>query len=112
MFTNGLSTSPSNYAPWPRGDVLDNVTQQRRLMNEMFGVERVKMVYGWSMGAQQAYHWAAAHPAEVARAVVLCGSARTAVHNQVFLRTQMAILEAAPEYDGTALFSARAGKRR
>ena len=37
----------------------DNVTQQRRLLNELFGVERVKLVYGWSMGAQQAYHWAA-----------------------------------------------------
>ena len=89
----------------------DNVAAQRRLLREVFGVERLHCVYGWSMGAQQAYHWAAAYPAEVARAVVLCGSARTAVHNQVFLRTQIAILEAAPEYDGTALFSAQPSPR-
>ena len=44
---------------FPEVTTYDNVTQQRRLLNELFGVERVKMVYGWSMGAQQAYHWAA-----------------------------------------------------
>ena len=32
------------------------IQQQRRLLNELFGVDRLKMVYGWSMGAQQAYH--------------------------------------------------------
>ena len=36
------------------------------------------------MGALQAYHWAALFPHAVARAVVNCGVARTAVHNQVF----------------------------
>jgi homoserine O-acetyltransferase/O-succinyltransferase len=111
MFTNGLSSSPSNCAPWP-GLVTswDSVAAQRRLLREVWGIEHLHCVYGWSMGAQQAYHWAAAHPAEVARAVVLCGSARTAVHNQVFLRTQIAILEAAPEFDGTSLFAAQPAK--
>jgi len=108
MFTNGLSSSPSNTAPWPAlVTAWDNVAAQRRLLREVFGLERLHCVYGWSMGAQQAYHWAAAHPGEVARIVVNCGSARTAVHNQVFLRSLMAVLEAAPEYDGTALFAAQ-----
>jgi homoserine O-acetyltransferase len=107
MFTGGLSSSPSNCAPWP-GLVTawDNVRAQRRLLSEVFGVEKLHAVYGWSMGAGQAYHWAAAFPDAVARIVVNCGSARTSVHNQVFLRTQIAILEAASEYDGVALFSA------
>ncbi|WP_043359125.1 alpha/beta fold hydrolase [Belnapia sp. F-4-1] len=108
MFTNGLSTSPSNCPAWP-GLVTawDNVAAQRRLLREVFGIERLHAVYGWSMGAQQAYHWAAAHPEAVARIVVNCGSARTAVHNQVFLRSQMAVLEAAPEYDGRGQFTAQ-----
>jgi homoserine O-acetyltransferase len=107
MFTGGLSSSPSNAAPWPAlVTAWDNVAAQRRLLREVFGVERLHAVYGWSMGAQQAYHWAAAHPGEVARAIVNCGSARTSTHNQVFLRGLIATLEAAPEYDGTALFSA------
>ncbi len=96
MFTNGLSTSPSNYAgEFPLVTTFDNVTQQRRLMNELFGVEKVKMVYGWSMGAQQAYHWAALFGASVERIVVNCGSARTAPHNFVFLEGVRTALQAA-----------------
>jgi homoserine O-acetyltransferase len=96
MFTNGLSTSPSNYeGEFPQVTTTDNVTQQRRLMNEVFGVERVKMVYGWSMGAQQAYHWAALFGASVERIVVNCGSAKTAPHNFVFLEGVRSSLMAA-----------------
>jgi hypothetical protein len=57
--------------------------------------------------AQQAYHWAALFPDQVERAVILCGSARTAVHNQVFLRSLLATLEAAPEHVGNGRFSAQ-----
>jgi homoserine O-acetyltransferase len=107
MFANGLSSSPSQAVSWP-GLVTawDNVRAQARLLREVWGIEQVHAVYGWSMGAQQAYHWAAAFPGKVGRIVVNCGSARTAEHNRVFLRSMMAILEAAPEYDGRALFSA------
>ena len=111
MFGNGLSSSPSNTPDYPGlVTAADNVRAQRRLLRERFGIEHVACAYGFSMGAQQAYHWAALFPDAVERAAVVCGSARTAVHNQVFLRTQMAILEAAPEYDGTALFSAQPAK--
>jgi homoserine O-acetyltransferase len=85
MFTNGLSSSPSNTPDFPNVTTFDNVTQQRRLLKELFGIERVKMVYGWSMGAQQAYHWAALFGDAVERIVVNCGSAKTAPHNFVFL---------------------------
>lgn len=86
MFTNGLSSSPSNTpGEFPQVTTYDNVLQQRRLLNELFGVDRLKMVYGWSMGAQQAYHWAALFGDAVERIVVNCGSARTAPHNFVFL---------------------------
>ena len=102
MFTNGLSTSPSNYdGEFPQVTAYDNVVQQRRLMNEVFGVERIKMVYGWSMGAQQAYHWAALFGASVERIVVNCGSARTAPHNFVFLEgVRTAVQNARTPQDG------------
>src|SRR5260370_13929358 len=79
MFTNGLSTSPSNCdqrqgGDFPQVTTYDNVTQQRRLLAEVFGVDRVKLVYGWSMGAQQAYHSAALFGDAVERIVVNCGS--------------------------------------
>ena len=91
MLANGLSTSPSN-APepiagerFPRVTHADNVSLQARLLGEVFGVERVRLVVGWSMGGQQAYHWAAMYPDAVERIAVICGAARTAPHTYVFL---------------------------
>jgi homoserine O-acetyltransferase len=95
MFTNGLSSSPSNTPDFPQVTTYDNVIVQRRLLNELFGVDRLKMVYGWSMGAQQAYHWAALFGEAVERIVVNCGSARTAPHNFVFLEGIRTTLQAA-----------------
>src|ERR1700744_2072199 len=107
MFGNGLSSSPSDTDDYPTLVTLyDNVQTQRRALAELFGIDRVACVYGWSMGALQAYHWAALFPGAVERIVVNCGVARTAVHNQVFLRSLMATLEAAPQHIGNGRFSA------
>jgi homoserine O-acetyltransferase len=100
MFTNGLSSSPSNTPDFPQVTTYDNVMQQRRLLAEAFGVDRVKMVYGWSMGAQQAYHWAALFGDSVERIVVNCGSAKTAPHNFVFLEGVRTALQADPAWNG------------
>ena len=108
MFGNGLSSSPSNDPAYPAlVTAADNVTAQQLFLRESFGIEQVACVYGWSMGAQQAYHWAALFPDRVERAIVCCGSARTAPHNRVFLEGLRAILEAAPEYTGAGRFRAR-----
>jgi homoserine O-acetyltransferase len=107
MFGNGLSSSPSNTPDYPALVTnADNVRAQKRLLGEVFGISRVAGVYGFSMGAQQAYHWAALFPEAVERAVVVCGSARTSVHNKVFLLSLLATLEAAPEHLGGGRFSA------
>ncbi len=106
MFGNGLSSSPADLPDYPAlVTIHDNVQTQRRLLREQFGIERVACVYGWSMGALQAYHWAALFPDAVDRIVVNCGVARTSVHNQVFLRGLMAVLEAAPEHIGNGRFA-------
>ncbi|WP_131195797.1 alpha/beta fold hydrolase [Lichenihabitans psoromatis] len=107
MFGNGLSSSPSNTPDYPTVvTTADNVRAQKRLLAEAFGIERVAGVYGFSMGAQQAYHWAALFPDAVERAIVVCGSAKTSVHNKVFLLSLLATLEAAPEHIGGGRFSA------
>ena len=112
LFGNGLSSSPSNTRTPLTGDRYPNVTYldavrvQQRLLAEVFGVERVRMVYGWSMGAMQAYHWASAFPDRVERIAVVCGSARCAPHNAVFIEGVRAALTADPAYlDGA--FTAR-----
>lgn len=107
MLGNGLSSSPSNTPDYPKlVRPSDNVQAQRRFLQGQFGIEKLHAVYGWSMGAQQAYHWAALLPDAVSRIVVNCGSARTAVHNKVFLASLMATLEAASEHIGDGRFSA------
>jgi len=107
MFGNGLSSSPSNTPDYPTlVTSADNVRAQKRLLAEQFGIERIACVYGFSMGAQQAYHWAALFPDAVERAIVVAGSAKTSPHNQVFLLSLLATLEAAPEHIGNGRFSA------
>lgn len=106
-FGNGQSTSPSNVASplsrgrWPAVSHLDNVTAQARLLTEVFGVGRLALIYGWSMGAQQALHWGALMPDRVERICALCGSARTSVHNKVFLDGVRATLTADANWTGT-----------
>ena len=87
LFGNGLSSSPSNTppadAPFPAISYHDAVAIQRRLVEEQFGITRIALVYGWSMGGMQAYHWAACHPAprscaaaRAARLTIMCSSMR------------------------------------
>lgn len=104
LFGNGLSSSPSN-TPWPDvgsryPDVsyFDAVHVQRRMLAELWGIDRVALVYGWSMGGMQAYHWAALFPEAVERIAVVCGSARCAPHNRVFIDGAMHALMADPAY--------------
>ena len=107
MFSNGLSSSAADTEDYP--DVVtmaDNVRAQHRLLTEEFGVTKVAASYGFSMGAGQAYHWAALYPDLVERAIVVCGSARTSPHNRVFLSGLLRTLEAAPEYEGDGRFRA------
>ena len=91
MLGNGLSSSPSNTPQphdrvrFPRINVRDNVESQYRLVTEHFGIERLALVLGWSMGAGQTYQWAVSHPEMVPRALPFCGSSRTSPHNIVFL---------------------------
>ena len=100
QFGNGLSSSPSN-TPFPQDRMrfpvvhpYDNVRAQHRLLTERYDIERVKLVVGFSMSGQQAFHWGALYPDLVERIAPICGSARTAVHNYVFLEGVKAALTA------------------
>jgi homoserine O-acetyltransferase len=106
LFGNGVSSSPSNTAiphnagRFPLCTIYDNVMVQHRLLTEVFGVERLALAVGWSMGAQQAYQWAALWPDKVARLMAVCGSARCAPHNYVFLEGMRAALTADAAWNG------------
>jgi homoserine O-acetyltransferase len=104
LFGNGLSSSPStaampaNGSRWPQFTIADNIHVQKRLLHETFGIERVAMACGWSMGGMQAYHWAALYPQCVERLAVICGAAKTSPHNQVFLEGVKATLTTDAHY--------------
>jgi homoserine O-acetyltransferase len=105
MLSNGLSSGAAETPDYPKlVTSWDNVHAQRRLLTEQFGIAKLHAVYGFSMGAQQAYHWAAIFPDDVARIIAVCGSARTADHNKVFLSGLLRTLEAAPEHLGDGRF--------
>ena len=100
LFGNGLSSSPSNTSPpadgphFPEVTLYDNVECQHRLLTEVFGIEQIRLVAGWSMAGCQAYHWAAQYPEMVAAILPFCASARTSPHNYVFLEGVKAALTA------------------
>ena len=102
-FGNGLSSSPSNTPPpfdrarYPHFTMTDNVRVQQRLLAEVFGVERVKLVYGFSMGGMQAFHWARCSRT-VDKIAPICGAAECSAHNFVFLEGVKAALTADPAW--------------
>ena len=106
LFGNGVSSSPSNANPpynrarFPGVSLYDNVACQHRLVTEVFGINNIALVTGWSMGAQQTYQWGALYPEMVERIVAVCGSAKTSRHNFVFLEGVKAAITADSDWAG------------
>jgi homoserine O-acetyltransferase len=104
LLGNGMSSSPSNTPPpyertrFPRVTIQDNVRLQHQLITQTLGIERLRLVTGWSMGACQTYQWASQYPDMVAAACPIAGSARTASFNKVFLMSLRRTLEMDPAY--------------
>jgi homoserine O-acetyltransferase len=98
-FGNGLSSSPSHSPDgvFPLITLADNVRAQHQLVFERLGVRRVALACGWSMGAMQAYAWAALYPDEVERLLPWCGSAQCWPLNRVFLEGLLRALDADPD---------------
>jgi homoserine O-acetyltransferase len=63
-------------------------------MNHL-GIKHLRAVLGWSMGAAQSFQWATQYPDFMDIVVPFCGSARTSLHNQVFLEGVKSALIAA-----------------
>ena len=103
MLGNGLSSSPSNTAEpfrgarFPKITAYDNVLMQKQLI-DFLGIQRVKLVTGWSMGANQAYHWGALFPEVVENMLPFQGAAKCSPHNFVFLEGVKAALMADSEF--------------
>lgn len=98
LFGNGQSSSPSNMPglrPFPEVLFYDNVRAQHELVTKHLGIKHARAVLGWSMAAGQTYQWATQFPDFMDLAVPFCGSAKTSLHNQVFLEGVKSSLYAA-----------------
>jgi homoserine O-acetyltransferase len=108
LFGNGLSTSPSNCAafaagrPFPLVTACDNALVQKYVVERFFGVRRIAVAAGWSMGGQVAWHLASLFPDDVANLIAICATAKTSAHNHVFLEGARAVLQADKAYDAEA----------
>lgn len=106
LLGNGLSSSPSNSAPpqdrgrFPLVTVLDNVRFQQRLLEDRFGVRKLRLVLGRSMGGQQAFQWGSYFPDWVDGILPIECSARTTPHNYVFLEGVRAAISADRSWNG------------
>ena len=102
---NGLSSAPSNMPfpangpRFPRVHIGDDVRAQHKLVTEKFGLERLALVVGGSMGAQQTWEWAVRYPDMVERAAPIAGTAKNTPHSFVFAQTIMDTITADPAFE-------------
>ncbi len=106
---SGLSTSPHNAAganagiamsKFPPVRIGDNVVAQQRLLRDHFGIERLALVVGGSMGAQQTYEWAVRFPDQVRRAAAIAGTAQTTPGNFLLAQIMREAIQSDPGWAG------------
>lgn len=107
LLGNGLSSSPSNTPPpfdlarFPQITIFDNVKLQHRLVTEIFGITKIALVVGWSLGGIQAFQWAASYPEMVERIAPFAGIAKPWPHTFLVLDSLKAALLAAVRFDSS-----------
>jgi homoserine O-acetyltransferase len=103
----GLSTSPHNadgpnaaiaMSSFPRVRIGDDVVAQERLLREHFGIDRLQLVMGGSMGAQQTYEWAVRFPDKVLRAAPIAGTAQNTPHDFLFTKSLVEAITSDPGF--------------
>ena len=103
---SGLSTSPHNtpaphgMASFPKVRIGDDVRAQHKLVTETFGLKRLALVVGGSMGAQQTYEWAVRYPDMVKRAAPIAGTAKNTEHDFLFTETLCEAITTDPAFNG------------
>ena len=106
---SGLSTSPHNadganaeigMSKFPKVRIGDDVVAQERLLRDRFGIERLALVVGGSMGAQQTYEWAVRFPDKVARAAPIAGTAQNTPHDFLIAQAMSDATRLDPGWNG------------
>jgi homoserine O-acetyltransferase len=72
---------------FPAVSVSDDVDAQHRLVTEAFGIERLQLVLGWSIGAIQVYDWAVRYPEAVGAIAPIAGAPTPPPWTKLWLQT-------------------------
>ena len=105
LMCSGHSSSPSNTASpqdgprFPSVTYYDNINAQHKLISEHFDINNPLMYIGFSMGAQQAFHWGALHGDKTGGIVPLLGTAKTTTQNWITLEGCKLALQADVNYN-------------
>ncbi len=103
---SGISSSPHNTPPpwnmakFPSVRISDDVRAQHQLVTEHFGIKKLALVVGGSMGAQQTYEWAVRYPEMVLRAAPIAGYAKNTDHDLLYGQTLCEALTSDPGWNG------------
>lgn len=73
---------------------------QERLLREHFGIDKLALVVGGSMGAQQTYEWAVRFPDKVLRAAPIAGTAQNTPHDFLLAQTMREAFRSDPGWNG------------
>jgi homoserine O-acetyltransferase/O-succinyltransferase len=101
----GVSSSPQNtpapqkMAKFPKLSIGDDVNAQRQLLTDLFGIQKLALVVGGSMGGQQVYEWAVTTPDMVERAAPIAATARISLHQRVFVDTLIEAITSDPAWN-------------
>ena len=97
---NGESSSPSTSPSFPPSlSYHDCINAQYALLRQHLSIDHLDAVIGFSMGGQQAYHWACLYPDYVSNIIAICSSAKTSAHNYAFLEGPKAALTNSVDYE-------------
>jgi homoserine O-acetyltransferase len=72
---------------FPAVSISDDVDAQHRLVTEVFGIERLRLVLGWSIGAIQVYDWAVRYPDAVQAIAPIAGAPTPPPWTKLWLQT-------------------------
>jgi len=102
----GLSSSPHNspspigMSTFPKVRISDDVRAQHKLITEKFGIEKLALVFGCSMGGQQIWEWSVRYPDMVERAAPVAINARNSDHAIIFTDTLNEAIKSDPSWNG------------
>lgn len=102
---SGVSSSPHNtpapqsMAKFPKLSIGDDVAAQHKLITEHFGISKLQLVVGGSMGGQQVYEWSVVHPDMLLRAAPIAATARISLHQKLFVQSLEEAITSDPNWD-------------